>query len=105
VATHPRYADYIGMAPETLRQMISDKDRKGLPEDPVACALAHDIARLRENIRIGLVSDGLTRSVADRMKFSYFETIEVAVQSAYEQGGGTDIGVLTHGGISWPYLT
>jgi len=105
VATHPRYADYIGMTPEVLEQMISDKDGKGLPEDPVACALAYDIARIRQNIRISLVSHGLTRADAGRMGFGCFETLEAAVHHACEDSGGTDIGVLTHGGISWPYLT
>ena len=101
MANHPCYAEYIEQAPETLKQMMTDK---ALP-DPVACALAYDISRLRKNIRISLVSYGLTKADADMMKVAYFESLEAAVQSAHEETGGSDIAILTHGGISWPYLT
>jgi lactate racemase len=100
VANHPAYAEYIGQTPETLKQMMADKAL----QDPVACALAYDISRLRKNFRISLVSHGLTKTDAGRMKFDYFETLEAAVESAHVETGGSDIAILTHGGISWPYL-
>jgi len=71
-----------------------DAHRKG-------CRAAEEVY----GIRISLVSYGLTKADADMMKFAYFESLETAVQSAHEETGGSDIAILTHGGISWPYLT
>ena len=50
-------------------------------------------------------SGAAKKADADMMKVAYFESLEAAVQSAHEETGGSDIAILTHGGISWPYLT
>ncbi len=98
--THPLYVDYIGKPPEALKQMMAEK----AAADPVACALAYDIARLRQSFRLSLVSEGLRKAEADRMRCAIFETLEAAVQSAHEETGGSDIGIVTHGGVSRPYV-
>lgn len=100
LATHPLYADYIGMKPEALVTLMKEND----PEDAVACSLAYDIARLKKEIHIDLVSHGLSRQDADTMGFGYFETVESALMNAMTKTCANRGAIVTHGGVSWPYM-
>ena len=100
VATHPHYAEYIGMKPEALLNMMNTSQ----PKDPVACALAYDITRLKKNLNIDLVSLGLGHEEAKIMGFNYFATIGSALENAMEVTGTDRAAIITHGGVCWPYV-
>jgi len=97
---HPEFAEYIGTDPDRLVGMI----RAGEAGDPVACALAVPISRIRRRIRIAVVSRGLSREVCAAMGFGYYETVDAAIEK--ELSALADpvkaVGVLTHGGVSLP---
>lgn len=99
---HPAFAEYIGSDPDRLIGML----RAGEARDPVACALAVPISRIRQRIRIGVVSRGLSRDACSTMGFAYYDTIGAALEnelSALPDQTGA-VGVLTHGGVSLPVL-
>jgi hypothetical protein len=50
------------------------------------------------------VSSGLSAADAKTMAFTYFETLEDAIQNACEQSGASSAGIITHGGVCWPYM-
>jgi nickel-dependent lactate racemase len=100
-ATHPLVAEYMGWDPTRLIQAL-DADRA---EDPVACALAVPLSRMRQRVHLALVSSGLTPDVADRMGAAFHATVEEALDTALErQGPDAAVGVLTHGGVTLPLL-
>ncbi len=100
-STHPLFADYLGQSPDQLLGALEAGD----VEDPVACALAVPISRVRERITICLVSSGLSASDAKRMGFTYYETIEEAIACELKNCGNEPrIGVLTHGGVILPLI-
>ncbi len=98
--THPQYAEYIGRDPEQLLQELAE----GVAEDPIACALAIPICRIRQRVRVVLVSQGLSGKDAYRMGFSYCPSLESALACALRERQGMAVGVLTHGGTSLPLL-
>lgn len=100
LGTHPYYAKYIRESPETLKRLLADGD----PTDPVACALAVDIARIKEGLNIGVVSSGLSEADVNMMGFTFFRTLEDAIQEACERSGASSVGIITHGGVCWPYM-
>ena len=100
VSNHPLYPVYIGMSAENLREVLG----RGDSPDPVACALALDIARIRENLTIHLVSAGLTAQHAETMGFVWHETLEKALASLVDKGKKTRVGVITHGGTCHPFI-
>jgi nickel-dependent lactate racemase len=97
-SAHPLFADYIGQRPE---QLLAKLDR-GEAEDPVACALAVPISRIRQRVRVALVSPGLDRQIAFRMGCSHYASIEDALSDALHKQKDQKIGILTHGGTSLP---
>lgn len=99
--THPLIADYIGRDPEKLL----DELESGHVEDPVACALAIPLSRMKRRIRFGLVSSGLSSNQALRMGFSYYKNLETAIRSEIQMHEGQHaVGVLTHGGVTLPII-
>lgn len=99
--THPLVADYMGLDPEQLIHEL----QSGLAEDPVACALAVPLSRMKRRIKFGLVSSGLNKTEAERMGFVYYETVETAVKEVLKpQGNNSAVAVLTHGGVTLPMI-
>ena len=99
---HPLYADYMNRDPDELQTELD----AGQVEDPNACAGAILIGRMKRRIKLGLVSSGLSRADADRMGFTYFDSVEAAI--AVELDGSADpasVGVLTHSGFTIPVIT
>ena len=100
--THPLFADYLGQTPEWLLNELET----GNAEDPVACALAVPITRFRERIKICLVSSGLSASDANCMGFTYYRTVEEAIETELRRYGNEPrVGVLTHGGVILPLIS
>ncbi len=95
---HPLFAEYIGREPDEL---LADIERGAL-EDPVAAAEAMAVCRMKQRFRIGLVSAGLAPADADRMGFTYYETIETAVEQELGKSEEKKVGLLTHGGVILP---
>lgn len=88
------------LSPKTTVQSKGDEAViESAMNQPIAEPPLHDLVRPGMNVAVGL-----TKADADMMEFAYFESLEAAVQGAHEETGGSDIAVLTHGGISWPYL-
>jgi nickel-dependent lactate racemase len=101
-ATHPLVAEYIGREPASLVQVLDT----GRAEDPVACALAVPLSRIRQRAHLTLVSSGLTPDVADRMGAAFYTTVDEAIAAARErQGPEAAVGVLTHGGVTLPLVS
>ncbi|BBO91470.1 nickel-dependent lactate racemase [Desulfosarcina ovata] len=98
--THPHYADYIG---RDLDQLLAQLAR-GTIEDPVACALAVPICRIRQRVKVALVSAHLSHSDADRMGFPWYSDVEGALADALDGHCDKTVAVLTHGGISLPLV-
>jgi len=100
--THPLFADYFGQTPDRLLGELG----AGNAEDPVACALAVAISRVRERIKICLVSSGLSASDANRIGFTYYKTVEEAIATELKSCGNEPrVGVLTHGGVILPLIS
>ena len=100
--THPLFADYLGQTPDRL---LSDL-KTGNAEDPVACALAVPITRFKDRIKICLVSSGLNASDASRMGFTYYKTVEEAIDTELRRCGNEPrVGMLTHGGVILPLMS
>jgi len=99
-STHPEYADYIGQEPEHLLEQM---DQRKI-DDIVACALAVPIAKIRNRVKIVLVSQYLSTEVAAMMGVTYYPDIESALQETLAADSDQLIGVLTHAGISLPLL-
>jgi nickel-dependent lactate racemase len=100
--THPLFADYLGQTPDWLLNELET----GNAEDAVACALAVPISRCRERIKICLVSSGLSASDANRIGFTYYKTVEEAIETELRRCGNEPrVGVLTHGGVILPLIS
>ena len=100
--THPLFADYLGQTPDCLLSELATGNAK----DPVACALAVPISRFRERIKICLVSSGLSASDANRINFTYYKTVEEAIETELRRYGNEPrVGVLTHGGVILPLIS
>jgi len=99
--THPLFADYLSRDPEDLLHELE----AGRARDPVACAVAVPIARIKQRIRLALVSPGLSASLAERMGFIPYETVAEAIAGELPTDAGRNsIAVLTHGGVSLPLM-
>ena len=93
---HPLLADYLGSDIVDLLARLA----AGTVEDPTACAAAIQLGYFKRRIRLGFVSDGLSRSDATRIGFHYFQTVDEAIQR--EITGCVDpisVGIITHGGV------
>ncbi len=100
LGTHIHYAEYIGQPADRLKKLLEDGDSP----DPLACALALDMARIKAGLHISVVSSGLHPTDIHNLGFARFETLEEAIQNACDQSGASTLGILTHGGVCWPYL-
>ena len=101
-STHPLFADYLGKTPDQLLDALD----AGNAEDPVACALAVPISRVRERIKICMVSSGLSASDVKRIGFTYYKTIGEAIAAELRSCGDEPrVGVLTHGGVILPLIS
>ena len=100
-STHPLFADYLGQTPD---QLLGELEA-GNAQDPLACALAVPISRVRERIKICLVSSGLSASDVNRIGFTYYKTIGKAIATELRGcGNEPQVGVLTHGGVTLPLI-
>ena len=100
--THPLFPGYIGSDVEELVAQL----KSGRAEDPVACALAVPLRRIRQRIKIALVSSGLDRETAAAMGFAGYGSLDAALAGELEACAEKTgcIGVLTHGGVSLPIV-
>ncbi len=100
--THPLYPGYIGSDPDDLVRRL----RENRAEDRVACGSALPICRVRERVKVAVVSPGMDKEIVTRMRFVYYDTIEAALSEELARCGHTDgcVGVLTHGGVSLPIM-
>jgi len=80
---HAKFAEYIGMPSVELLGRI----RNGTVEDRVTAAPSCCLARFRERIDIGVVSDGLSRGVVETMGFGRFESVQEAIAAALRRQG------------------
>jgi nickel-dependent lactate racemase len=100
--THPAFSEYIGKSPEQLLDLLRD----GESPDSVACAIAVPISRIKQRIKIAIVSDGLDEGACSTMGFTRYPSLDTAlkVELATLPDPGGSIGILTHGGVSLPVL-
>jgi hypothetical protein len=61
---------------------------------------------MKRRIKLGLVSSGLSRADADRMGFTYFDSVEAAIAAELDgSAASASVGVLTHSGFTIPIIT
>ena len=98
---HARFPDYIGAPSEELLRRI----RAGTVEDRVTAAPSCCLARFRERIDIGVVSDGLSADTVARMKFTRFPSLQHAVSGVIaKHGPDTQISVIPAAGEVYAYV-
>lgn len=97
---HPRFADYIGMDMDELREHF----RRGDVVDRCAAAEAMAVCRMKRRFRIGMVTNGLPPRVLQRMGFDYYPTVKSAIDQASRSIGENPIALLAHGGAILPLL-
>ena len=97
---HPRFADYIGMTPDDLRRRWRDHAL----DDRCAAAEAMAVGRMKQRIRIGMVTSGLSPQAVQHMGFDHYATVEAAIQRAIEPIPAAGIALIAHGGMVLPLL-
>jgi hypothetical protein len=75
---YPLLPGYIGSSPEGLKRSLD----AGECDDTLSAATGVMIGRMKQRIRIALVSDGLTPADAAVMGLDYFASVESAVAQA-----------------------
>ncbi|MBW2304740.1 MAG: nickel-dependent lactate racemase [Deltaproteobacteria bacterium] len=100
IGPHPLFAQYMGMGLEELLDALN----LGEVESPAAAAEAVAVCRMKERIRVAVVSPGITEREARTMGMEYFASLEMAINIVLERYEGRKIGVLTHGGTTLPIL-
>jgi nickel-dependent lactate racemase len=71
----------------------------------VMAALAVRLNRIGERVRIRIVSDGLSKDVAEEMGLAHHDTAEEALRAAQaRQGRDVEVSVMTHGGYTYPMV-
>lgn len=101
-SVYPHFPHYIGRDPEELRGAM-ERDEI---EDRKAAVFAIGAGRMKQRIRIGVVSEGITVEMAAQMGFSYFDSVETAVVSELSRLDNTQeaIGVLIQGAVTLPIV-
>lgn len=100
----PLLLEYIGSDPSHLmRRLVS-----GGCDDPKAAATGIMVGRIKQRIRISLVSHGLDRTDARLMGLPYFKSVQDAVGHAVGRLQPTDkpdsIGVIPNAGLVLPVI-
>ena len=105
-----------GLGPYTLLPPLMAEDHHevearitggdiGATVEGVAAALAVRINRMKERIRISIVSQGLGHAEAQAMGFTPYDTAEKALSVALSRhGAGASVSLLTHGGQIYPIV-
>jgi len=99
-ATHPLWEEYLGWKTDDLKRIL----KSGQSEDPNACAFAIMFNRLRQRVRFGVISPTISKSQAERMKLTHFDSIEHAVKVSVAKGTKDAVSIITHGGTTVPIL-
>lgn len=106
-----------GVGPYTLLPSLMAEDHHevearitggeiGATVEGVTAALAVRINRMKERIRISIVSQGLGHAEAQAMGFTRYDTAEQALSDALSRhGAGASVSLLTHGGQIYPIVT
>ena len=98
---HAIFPRYVGTGSAELLRAI----RAGEVEDRVTAAPSCCLARFRERIRVGVVSDGLSRETVETMKFDPFESAAAAVEGLIARHGlRVQIGVIPAAGEVFAYV-
>jgi nickel-dependent lactate racemase len=110
---HRAFDRAIGLEPEQIEGLLSrleGGEARGAAVDRdldrVTLAPALALARFRRRIRIAVVSPGLTPAQVGRMGFSWFGTVEEALESILEDlpEAKRRVDVVTHGGSTYPCI-
>jgi len=97
---HPRFADYIGMDLNILRERF----RMSEVDDRCAAAEAMAVCRMKQRILIGMVTNGLSAREVERMGLDYYPAVASAIDRAGRSIGENPIALLAHGGSILPLL-
>jgi nickel-dependent lactate racemase len=101
---YPWLAKYLSWNPVELRAGLATAR---LP-DPKSASTALMVRQRLARVRVGLVTDGLSRQEVERMGFIYYPSVELAIHQAVtalpERERRGSVGVLTHGGILLPLI-
>jgi nickel-dependent lactate racemase len=80
---HPEVLEYAGLPPEEILQQIES----GAILDVAAGALALAWAKVRQRVRVSLVSDGISREAARALGFQPFDSVQAALDEGFRRHG------------------
>jgi len=99
--THPDFGRFIGMDPDELMKKIES----GEIDDRLSAPVAVRMGQVKRRIRIVLITDGIGPEETVQMGFSWFPSVQPALDDALSRHGpGCRVTVVTHGGKSLPLL-
>ncbi len=98
---HPQWIEYLQYDTQDLKDLLKNDQ----VEDYVAFGLALNVAHIRENHPIFLISDGISDKNAEKMRFHKCDTVDEALTVLTRQYGvKSRVNVLTHGGETYPVI-
>ncbi len=99
--THPDFGRFIGTDPDELMQKLES----GQIDDRLSAPVAVRMGKVKQRIRIVLVTDGIARGETEQMGFCWFPAVQTALDDALSRHGpAARVTVVTHGGKSLPLL-
>ncbi len=103
-STYPMVPRYAGQDPKQLKDAI----REGAVQDPKQATAGIQLSRLRERIRLVLVSDGMTLEDATAMDIPYYRYPEAALTDTIRQLPPSrrqgSVAVIPQAGVALPLL-
>ncbi|UCF96591.1 MAG: nickel-dependent lactate racemase [Spirochaetaceae bacterium] len=117
-AEHASFDRCIGLPPVRIAALLAQtagqvepaalagRDGADPSMDRVTLAPALALSRFRQRIRIAVVSPGLSSEQVERMGFSYFRSVEAALDSILKDLPAAErrVDVVTHGGATYPFV-
>ena len=99
---HPEIMEYAGLPPEEILARIES----GAIPDVVAGALALAWAKVRQRVRVSLVSGGVAPAAAQGLGFQPFSSLEEALADSFQRHGSqAGLAVLPYAPDTLPVLT
>jgi nickel-dependent lactate racemase len=99
VGPHPEFLSLMGLK----AQEVFDAVHSGQLADKTMAAEVLQMAQLLQHMRLTIVTTGLSAAEVRDVGFGYFDSLQEAVNAHLaEAGPESRIGVLTHGGYTYP---
>lgn len=102
VGPHQELAEYMG---EKNPDVLLDRVRSGKIAEPICASGIATIARMRDHVSFGLISDGLNSDAAAQMKMHYYDSVQEAVDDNLRKyGKDARVSVIPYGAELFPHF-